>query len=285
MSSPVPGLGPALPPLAVAAVFTVMFALGLGIVPGELVSIRSRPGLVVRSLFSVLVAVPVMAVTVVQVFDLPRFTEIGLVLMSISPGAPVALKRSLDAGGHRAFAPALQLVVALFAVVTLPTSIALLNRFYEGQAWVHPASVARQVFVAQLLPLSLGMLVRFLLPARAIWLGPRLGRFGMGLLLVVALLIVIAVAPAVLGTGARLALASAVVTALALAAGHLLGGPEPATRMAVAISSAARNPGLALLVVTLNPVPPAVGAAVMTYFLASALTIVPYVIWQRPRRE
>ena len=162
---------------------------------------------------------------------------------SISPGAPVALKRSLDAGGHRAFAPALQLVVALFAVVTLPTSIALLNRFYEGQAWVHPASVARQVFVAQLLPLSLGMLVRFLLPARAIWLGPRLGRFGMGLLLVVALLIVIAVAPAVLGTGARLALASAVVT------------------------------------------PPAVGAAVMTYFLASALTIVPYVIWQRPRRE
>jgi BASS family bile acid:Na+ symporter len=248
MSSPVPGLGPALPPLAVVAVFTVMFALGLGLLPRALWSIRSRAGLVARGLFSVVIAVPVMALIVVQVFDLPRFAEIGLVLMSISPGAPVALKRSLDAGGDRAFAPALQLVVALFAVVSLPTSIAVLNRFYEGQAWIHPAAVARQVFVAQLLPLTLGMGVRSLFPERAIWLEPRLGRFGMGLLLTVALLIVIAVAPA------------------------------------VAISSAARNPGLALLVVTLNPVPPAVSAAVMTYFLASALTIVPYLSWQRPRQ-
>jgi predicted Na+-dependent transporter len=284
MSSPVPGLGPALPPLAVVAVFTVMFALGLGLLPRALWSIRSRAGLVARGLFSVVIAVPVMALIVVQVFDLPRFAEIGLVLMSISPGAPVALKRSLDAGGDRAFAPALQLVVALFAVVSLPTSIAVLNRFYEGQAWIHPAAVARQVFVAQLLPLTLGMGVRSLFPERAIWLEPRLGKFGMGLLLTVALLIVIAVAPAVLGAGPRLALASAMVTVLALAAGHLLGGPEPATRMAVAISSAARNPGLALLVVTLNPVPPAVSAAVMTYFLASALTIVPYLSWQRPRQ-
>ena len=70
------------------------------------------------------------------------------------------------------------------------------------------------------------------------------------------------------------------MTVLALAAGHALAGPEPATRTAVAISSAARNPGLALLVATLNPAPPEVGAAVMTHFLVSAVIIGPYASWR-----
>jgi predicted Na+-dependent transporter len=262
-----------------------MLALGLAIDPRELAWVRSRPGLVARGLLSVLVVVPVMAVAVVQVFGLPRWLEIGVVLMAVCPGAPVALQRSLGAGAHRSFAPALQMLVASLAVVSLPISIALLNRLYEGHAWVDPRDVARQVFVAQLLPLGLGLTARHLWPHRAAWLQPRLARFGMGLLLVVAVAIVAAVAPAVIGTGARLATASALVTMLALGAGHLLGGPEPATRTAVAISSAARNPGLALLVATLNPAPPEVGAAVMTHLLVSAVTIAPYVAWRLRRRS
>lgn len=63
--------------------------------------------------------------------------------------------------------------------------------------------------------------------------------------------------------------------------GHLLGGPDPATRTAVAISSAARNPGLALLVATLNAAPPEVTATILAYLIVSALTLIPYVAWRR----
>jgi BASS family bile acid:Na+ symporter len=87
--------------VAVATLFTIMFDLGLAIVPGEFRWVLQRPGLMLRSLFSVLVAAPALAWLVCRAFDLPRVAEVGIMLMAIAPGAPVALRRSQGAGGHR----------------------------------------------------------------------------------------------------------------------------------------------------------------------------------------
>ena len=266
---------------AAATVFTVMFDLGLAIVIGEFRWIWGHPALVAKALFSVLIAVPAVAIAVVHAFDLSRAAEIGIVLMAISPGAPVALRRSLDAGGHRSFAPALQIMVAILAVLAMPLWIAALNEFYGGRASIATRELARQVFVAQLLPLGLGMLARAALPAAATWLQPRLARVANLLLIVLTLLVVIDVFGAVVDAGWRIALAIVIITALALAVGHRLGGSDPATRSAVAISSAARNPGLALLVAALNRAPPEINATILAYLVVSALTVLGYVIWRR----
>jgi bile acid:Na+ symporter, BASS family len=267
--------------VAAATVFTVMFSIGLGIVPREFRWVWGNPGLVARGLFSVLVAVPAVALVVARAFDLPRLSEIGIVLMAISPGAPVALRRSLSVGGHRSFAPALQILVAVLAVVSMPLSIAAFDEVYAGHASISPAQLARQVFTAQLLPLGFGMLVRRAAPMLADRLQPRLARLGNLLLIVLAILALINVWHVVVDSGPRIAFAIAVVTALALAVGHMLGGPDPGTRTAVAISSAARNPGLALLVATLNNAAPEIGRTVLAYLLVSALTVSIYVIWRR----
>jgi BASS family bile acid:Na+ symporter len=76
-----------------------------------------------------------------------------------------------------------------------------------------------------------------------------------------------------------------VMTLLAAGVGHLLGGPEPTTRTAVAVCAAARNPGLALLVATLNSAPSGVIATVFAYLVFSALTLIPYVAWSRRRAQ
>ena len=128
------------------------------------------------------------------------------------------------------------------------------------------------------LPMGLGIGVRLAVPRAAEWLRPRVARVGMVMLICVALVIVVMIAPAVVQSGFRLALASALITVCALAIGHALGGPDRETRVTVAVGSAARNPGLALLVAQLNPTSPEVGAAVMTHLLVSALTITPYVM-------
>ena len=60
-----------------------------------------------------------------------QYIALGIVLMAISPGAPVALRRALDAGGSREFAPALHLAIVMLAVVTVPASIAT-ARFSSG---------------------------------------------------------------------------------------------------------------------------------------------------------
>ena len=273
--------GPLVELAAAATVFAVMFTLGLGIAFGEFRWIAARPGLVGRSLFSVLVAVPAIALLVAKSLDVGTAAEIGIVLMAISPGAPVALRRSLGAGSHRSFAPALQIAVAALAAVSMPLSVAALNEYYGGHAAVSPLPLARQVFVAQLLPLTLGMLARHFFEARAEWAEPKLRRVGGVLLVALLVLALIDIWEVVLGAGLRVTLAIATVTALALAVGHLLGGPEPATRTATAISSAARNPGLALLVATLNRASPAITATVLAYFVIAALTLIPYVAWRR----
>ena len=98
---------------APATIFCVMLTVGLDIVVREVRRVGRRPERLARALFAVLVAVPTLALLVVRSLALPRAAQLGIVLMAIAPGAPVALHRSLGAGGHRAFAPALQILVAL----------------------------------------------------------------------------------------------------------------------------------------------------------------------------
>jgi BASS family bile acid:Na+ symporter len=267
--------------LVAATVFTVMFTVGLSIVLGELKWIWQRPAPMVRGLFAVLVAVPVLALVISRALELPRLSEIGLVLMAIAPGAPVALRRSLEAGGHHAFAPSLQIGVAVLAVVSMPLSIAVLNHLYGGHASISPWDVARQVCVAQLLPLALGMGVRKSGASLAMRIEPRLRQVSAGLLVAVLVLVLIDTWRILLDANPRALAAIALTLGVALAAGHWLGGPEPAMRTAVAISSAARNPGLALLVATVNHAPSEVTAVILAYLVVAVFGIVPYIAWRR----
>lgn len=266
--------------VAIVTVFAVMFDIGLAIVPGEFRWVLRRPGLMLKGIFSVLVAVPVLALVVIRLLELPRAAEVGILLMAISPGAPVALSRSLGAGGHQVYAPALQMAVVVLAVLSMPLWVAALDEVYSGAATVAPGHLARQVTIAQLLPLGLGMLTRRLNEGIAGWIEPRLRRLAGAAIVALVMLVLIDIWQAVAGAGLRVALAIALVTVLALVIGHLLGGPEPATRTATAICTAARNPGLALLVATLNAAPPAISATVLAYLAVSAFTVLPYVFWR-----
>ena len=267
--------------IAAATIFAVMLDVGLGVALGEFRWILRHPALVAKSLFAVLIAVPALALLACRLLELPRAVEIGIVLMSISPGAPVALRRSLDAGGHRSFAPALQILLALIAVVSMPLSVAALDHYYRGHASVAPSVVARQVLFAQLLPLGAGILARRAFPALASSLARWIGPLGAVLLAVLAVVAIVDVWEVVARAGARVGLAIVLITAFALAVGHLMGGPDEGTRTAVAISSAARNPGLALLVAALNAAETAVSATVLSYLAMSALTVLPYLLWRR----
>jgi predicted Na+-dependent transporter len=266
---------------ALATVFAVMLDVGLGVVPGEFLWLWRRPSLMLKALFAVLVAVPAVGMAVARLLDLPRAAEVGLMVMAISPGAPVALQRSLSSGGHRSFAPGLQVTVALLAVVSMPLSIAALNQVYSGSANVEPLQLMRQVFIAQLLPLGVGVIVGRFQPAAAAWLKQRLDRIWKVLISLLAVLAIVGFWGAMVRAGPLMAMAACLTTIGAIAVGHVLGGPDPATRTAVAISSSARNPGLALLVVAVNAAPLAVKVTVLSYIIVSALTILPYMFWRR----
>lgn len=267
--------------IAVATVFTVMFAIGVAMDVRDLRWALSRPALVIRSLLSVLVIVPVVAVLVSRWLDLSREAQVGIMLMAIAPGAPVALRRSLDAGGHHSFAAALQLLIASLAVVTMPLSVALVNTIYGTHGEVSVAVVAQQVAIAQLIPLGLGLAVHRFAPGFAARIEPGVRRLG-GMMLMAFLVVVLAsIWRLVFGAGVFVAAGVMVISALALAAGHILGGPVNETRTAVAISSALRNPGLALLVATTNRAPAEVSATIFAYLIWAAASTGVYIALRR----
>jgi len=279
------GFGPPwlFPACVAATVFCVMLGIGLGVAPGDLRRAWRAPGPLLWGLFSVLVAVPAMALVIVRSLDLAIAVQAGILLMAIAPGAPIALRRSVAASGYGAFAPALQISVALLGVLSIPLSIAGLNEVYGARISVEPVDVMQQVFVAQLVPLGLGIGARGLLPRPAVRIEPWVTRAGTALLVLTLVLGIGGLGEATLRAGGPGLFACAATTIAALAAGHLLGGPQRETRAAVAIVSAARNPGLALLVATLNKAEPRVIATILAYLVVSILLVTAYIAWRRPR--
>ena len=282
-----PGTGfipwPAFGAIATATVFTVILAIGVAMDARDLRWAVSQPALVLRSLLSVLVIMPILAVVIARTLGLTREAQIGIALMAISPGAPVALRRTLAAGGHRSFAAVLQLIIASLAIVTMPLSVVALNAIHETHGEVAVAIVLKQVLIAQVIPLGLGLAIRRVSPAFADRMEPAVRRLSGVMLGAFAVVVLASIWRLVFGAGLVLAVGVIAITALALLIGHALGGPATETRTAVAISSGLRNPGLALLIATSNQAPSEVNATIFAYLIWAALTVTVYIAARRKK--
>jgi predicted Na+-dependent transporter len=283
-----PTSGAALPDwltlFAAATVFTVMLSLGLLLGREPFVDSRRRRFVLAAIAFAVAVPVPALATLYVVSLDLRGAAAAGILLMAVSPGAPVALRRAIDVGGTAQFAPALHLAIVVLAVITLPLSVLVLDAIFAKDFTVTPLQVARQVFLAQLLPLGLGAAVRLLRPAAAARLQPRLARLSN--LMLLALLVACAgvLWPLLLDNGWTPVVAGAVLTVGALGIGAAFAGRDAAARPTAAVATAMRNPGLALLIAAVNHLPASVTAAVFGYALGAAAVVTAFVVHRERRR-
>jgi BASS family bile acid:Na+ symporter len=266
---------------ATVVVFLVMFTLGLMLGREQIAAALQRRVVLLAVVFAVLVPVPALAVLAVKLFGLTGPVAVGIVLMAISPGAPVALRRALDAGGDRAFAPTLHLSIVILAVVTVPLTVAILDWIFAKDFAVTPLHIGRQVFFAQLLPMALGAALRAARPALAARLETPLARIGNLLLAVMGLAVLVDMPAIVAAAGWAPMVAGVCITLGALAVGAAFAWRDPAVRPAAAIAAAMRNPGLALVIATVNGAPPSVTAAVIGYALGLGLTIVAYLQWRK----
>ena len=266
---------------ATLTVFAVMFAIGLMLGREQIAAALQRRVVLAAVVFAVVVPVPVLAVLALEAFALKGPVAVGIVLMAISPGAPVALRRALDAGGNREFAPALHLAIVMLAVVTVPASVAILDWIFAADFTVTPFHIGRQVFFAQLLPMALGASARAIRPALAAKLEAPLGRVGNVLLLLLAIAVLADLPSIIAAVGWVPTIAGVGMTLGALAIGAAFAWRDADVRPAAAIAAAMRNPGLALVIATVNHAPPAVTAAVIGYALGLAATMLAFLQWRK----
>lgn len=264
------------------AVMGAVLSMGLGTSFRQAAWLAARPGLLLRSAVAALVLVPLAGLLLALGLGLPRPVAIGVILMAVSPAAPMALRRASDASGHDDYTPGLQLLLAALAVLTVPATCAALERLFPpDRLVVTPADVALQVGRVQLLPLLAGMALRARFPALAERARLPLQRAALALLGLASLGILAAAARVLAGVGAAGFLGCAAAVAVSLLLGHLLGGGDPRERTALAVASAMRNPGLALLIVQRSFPAQGVGLAVVAYALTSLVVVGGYVRWRR----
>ncbi|MHB2169064.1 hypothetical protein [Alsobacter sp. R-9] len=262
--------------VALACVFLAMTAAGIGVEPARVLARGFPARAVVAALLVALVAVPITAILLAEVLGLQSGPLVGLLLMGISPGAPLALRKSHQSGGDAEFAVVLQVAVAVLAIGAVPLWIAILQAVYGREAGLSVAVLAKQVFLAQVLPLSCGIALRHLAPARARQLvRPMLIASGVLMATVGALILFVLWRP-LAGLPPAAFVASASLTIVALVLAYAACGPSPSRRMSAGTICALRNPGVALLIASANGLPAGAKVMVIAHVLVTAIILAVY---------
>jgi BASS family bile acid:Na+ symporter len=270
-------------------IFSLMLAIGVNHSFRQVTYLARQPGLLVRSLLSVIVLVPGIVGVLLWALPLPPEVATGLALLAAAPGAPLTTKRVELAGGELQYAVNLQLTLALLAVVVTPLILSVYFSVFDLVIErVAPLDVARQIARVTFLPVIAGFLVRRFLPGVAARIGNPLRVLAHILLIVLVLVlgVFLAIAPdlrAMLNLGGPAITAIVLMVSLSLAAGHFLGGPSQEKRAVLAVASIARNVGLALFIAGLTDYGREFVPTLLTYLILGGLLSVPYAVWSKRR--
>jgi len=224
------------------------------------------------------VLVPLAALLLVKTWPLAPGVKAALLVLTVSAGAPL-LPRKLQRFGSNAYVFSLVVTSSLLAIVVVPAWVALLAWHFGVSTELAAIDVAKVMAKAFLLPLALGMLLRAVAPTLSERVADRvLALAGLGLTLAGLALLVLhwQLFSAVRGPG----MVALVVLLLALAIGHLLGGPHPDDRTALAIACTTRHIGVAVIVTTTFRGPRTM-VLLAAYVVASAVVSIPYLQWRR----
>jgi BASS family bile acid:Na+ symporter len=238
-------------PLSVAL---IVFAQGLKISPGQvMIYFRERPWLILRSLVAVLILVPAVALGIILVLNPPIEVAVGLAILVSCPPAPLMLKATPNLGkGSAAYMASLHLSLAVLALITVPAVLYLISIPLGFHADVNLFKMLMILGKTILIPILLGMAVRFYFPGFADKFGPKLDKIGAIGLLVVVLIVLVKFFPALLKMDPWSYLVIVLVSATALAIGHFLGPRDPHERTTLAIESGVRHPALAITIAVSN---------------------------------
>jgi len=139
-----------------------MFDLGLTLQPKDFLLVFKRPRAMFLGLAGQLVVLPVIAITLALVFDLPPLFFIGLVLIACCPGGSSSNVFSMLAKGDVALSVSLTALSSLITLITVPMIMDWTTSTVGEAVGVHlpVGNLLAQNIVTMLVPIVLGIVVR-----------------------------------------------------------------------------------------------------------------------------
>ena len=269
--------------LQVSIMLTVL-GLGLTATQHDATYLLRRPRLLARAVISMNIAMPIIAAMIATTFALPLEVKVALVALAVSPVPPIIQKKQISAGARQEYVVGLLVAMSLLAIVLVPLTVLILDEIFGRAARITPASVAKIMLLTVLTPLLVGLLLRHWVPPAEKAAGAIIAVAG--LLLVVGVVLLLyglwPVTRTYIGNGVVAMLAALAV--IGLAVGHILGGPRPGDRTALAMSTSSRHPAVALAIATSGAVtePKPELAIILLYLVVATFVALPYQKWRKP---
>jgi len=260
-----------------------VFAGGLHSKAGDATYLRRHRPLFARSIISMNVVIPVLALGLVIALHLRPPVQLALVALALSP-VPAAL--SIEAARVRredSYMIGLLVGASTVALVLVPATMWLLGIALGGAFVVSSVLVVRIIGATVIIPLALGFGTRRIAPRAAARSAPPLSALAR-VVLIVALLPVLGTSwPALrsmIGNGTLAAIV--VITGVGLFTGHRLGGPVRDDRTVLALATALRHPGIAIAIAsTVFPDQKVVAAVVLLTLFVGGIASAPYATWSK----
>jgi BASS family bile acid:Na+ symporter len=261
------------------SIVLIVFSTGMSGERGSLGMLLRQPSLLFRSLLSMLVLAPLLAVALASTLQLPTAVKIAIVMMAVSPVPPFLPSKAIRAGGSQSYVISLLAISAVVSIVTAPLSLGLLDDLFGLSMNIPRIEVARPLLVSVVLPLVAGLI--FARVAQGIC--TRWARIvaGVGTILLAAVVLpqLVTLAPALrelVGDGTLVAIAAFALCTLFI--GHLLGGPVDEDRSVLALCTATRHPFVAIVLIHANFASEKLAVpAVFMVLIVTSVASVPYV--------
>lgn len=220
--------------VAGAFVVLLMLSVGLDLSLSGLAATLRRPGGLLAGLLSGYLLVPLVAAGLAHLLELGPGARAGLLLCAVAPGGPMGAYLALSARGDVALAVTLVLVFNVANTLLIPLGLSVLDVPVPTEDSGYLWDMAFMIVATQLVPLSVGVLVRLARPQVARRLQAATSWTANALLLVFGVAVVVLEGGRFLQAGwpTVLAVLGAVLASLVL--GWVVSPPRRETRVALA---------------------------------------------------
>ena len=236
-----------------------------------------------RVLLVALVGVPALSILVAIALPLGPVARGVLVLMAVSPGAPLMINKARGPSGNLALAVSITVALTLAVLVMLPIELLVLNRLFPLRLQASVPVLMRTLVPRLLIPLAAGALLRLVWSKGADVL-ERVVRVLFSIALALVAIGALATTWHQLGNiGPFGWLAMVLVTLGALALGDAVGGPDPRDRKVAAYAAVLGNPAVAIHVANQSYSSLKVVPVIVAYVVLRAIMVLPYALFSRRR--
>src|SRR5512146_1245705 len=155
--------------LAGITLLEMMVAIGLGVKISDVLNAGRSWGLMARALVANYVLVPAAAVALLVLFGATPLVATGLLIVAVCPGAPYGPPFTAMARGNVVVAVGMMVVLAGSSAILAPMLLQFLLPLMAGNSSlkINAAKMAGTLLGVQLLPLCVGLLIRWRRPALA----------------------------------------------------------------------------------------------------------------------